>query len=134
MNKKTLLPLAFVPLAATNLQAQSNMQIEHADKRPNIILFMVDDMVDTAGTITKAADLMMSRGALSVRAIASHAVMSDPASERVQNSSMTELIFTDSIPYTKKCDKVHILSIADLFADTIRRVYENKSISSQYLL
>ena len=85
-------------------------------------------------TITKAADLMMSRGALSVRAIASHAVMSDPASERVQNSSMTELIFTDSIPYTKKCDKVHILSIADLFADTIRRVYENKSISSQYLL
>ena len=61
-------------------------------------------------------------------------VMSDPASERVQNSSMTELIFTDSIPYTKKCDKVHILSIADLFADTIRRVYENKSISSQYLL
>ena len=98
----------------------------------NVIL--VDDMVDTAGTITKAADLMMSRGALSVRAIASHAVMSDPASERVQNSSMTELIFTDSIPYTKKCDKVHILSIADLFADTIRRVYENKSISSQYLL
>ena len=91
-------------------------------------------MVDTAVTITKAADLMMSRGALSVRAIASHAVMSDPASERVQNSSMTELIFTDSIPYTKKCDKVHILSIADLFADTIRRVYENKSISSQYLL
>ena len=77
---------------------------------------------------------VMSRGALSVRAIASHAVMSDPASERVQNSSMTELIFTDSIPYTKKCDKVHILSIADLFADTIRRVYENKSISSQYLL
>ena len=97
-------------------------------------VIIIDDMVDTAGTITKAADLMMSRGALSVRAIASHAVMSDPASERVQNSSMTELIFTDSIPYTKKCDKVHILSIADLFADTIRRVYENKSISSQYLL
>ena len=98
----------------------------------NVIL--VDDMVDTAGTITKAADLMMSKGALSVRAIASHAVMSDPATERVQNSSMTELIFTDSIPYTKQCDKVHIISIADLFADTIRRVYENKSISSQYLL
>jgi ribose-phosphate pyrophosphokinase len=77
---------------------------------------------------------MMSWGAKSVRAIASHAVMSDPASQRVQDSQLTEMIFTDSIPYTKECDKVHILSIADLFADTIRRVNSNKSISSQYLL
>ena len=91
-------------------------------------------MVDTAGTITKAANLMMSWGAKSVRAIASHAVMSDPASQRVQDSQLTEMIFTDSIPYTKDCTKVHILSIADLFADTIRRVNSNKSISSQYLL
>ena len=95
---------------------------------------LIDDMVDTAGTITKAANLMMSWGAKSVRAIASHAVMSDPASQRVQDSQLTEMIFTDSIPYTKECDKVHILSIADLFADTIRRVNSNKSISSQYLL
>ena len=97
-------------------------------------IILIDDMVDTAGTITKAANLMMSWGAKSVRAIASHAVMSDPASQRVQDSQLTEMIFTDSIPYTKECDKVHILSIADLFADTIRRVNSNKSISSQYLL
>ncbi len=97
-------------------------------------VILIDDMVDTAGTITKAANLMISRGAKSVRAIASHAVMSDPASTRVQDSNLTEMIFTDSIPYTKKCDKVHILSIADLFADTIRRVNCNESISSQYLL
>lgn len=97
-------------------------------------VILIDDMVDTAGTITKAANLMMSWGANSVRAIASHAVMSDPASTRVQDSQLTEMIFTDSIPYTKECNKVHILTIADLFADTIRRVNSNKSISSQYLL
>jgi ribose-phosphate pyrophosphokinase len=97
-------------------------------------VILIDDMVDTAGTITKAANLMMSWGANSVRAIASHAVMSDPASNRVQDSQLTEMVFTDSIPYTKECNKVHILSIADLFADTIRRVNSNKSISSQYLL
>ena len=97
-------------------------------------VILIDDMVDTAGTITKAANLMMDWGANSVRAIASHAVMSDPASVRVQDSLLTEMVFTDSIPYTKECDKVHILTIADLFADTIRRVNSNKSISSQYLL
>lgn len=98
----------------------------------NVVL--IDDMVDTAGTITRAADLMISKGALSVRAIASHAVMSDPASERVENSKLTEMIFTDSIPYRKDCSKVHIISIANMFADTIRRVYENESISSQYII
>ena len=91
----------------------------------NVIL--IDDMVDTAGTITKAADL-------SVRAIASHAVMSDPATQRIESSNMTEMVFTDSIPYCKGCSKVHIISIADIFADTIRRVYENESISSQYII
>ena len=101
-------------------------------KDKNVIL--VDDMVDTAGTITKAADLMISKGALSVRAIASHAVMSDPATSRVTESKMTEMIFTDSIPYYKNCPKVHIISIADMFADTIRRVYENESISSQLII
>ena len=98
----------------------------------NVIL--IDDMVDTAGTITKAADLMMSKGAFFVRAIASHAVMSDPATDRVNESKLTEMIFTDSIPYYKDCPKVRILSIAEMFADTIRRVYENESISSQYII
>lgn len=101
-------------------------------KGKNVIL--VDDMVDTAGTITKAADLMVSNGALSVRAIATHAVMSDPASERIDKSKITEMFFTDSIPYSKKCGKVHIITIADLFADTIHRVHENESISSQYII
>ncbi len=98
----------------------------------NVIL--VDDMVDTAGTITKAADLMMENGAKSVRALCSHAIMSDPASERVTNCALTEMIFTNSIPFTKDCKKATILSVAHLFADTIRRVHENESISSQYLM
>jgi ribose-phosphate pyrophosphokinase len=97
-------------------------------------VIMLDDMVDTAGTITKAANLMMDNGAASVRAIASHAVMSGPACERVQNSQLTEMIFTDSIPFNKDCNKVKILSIADIFADAIERVYTNQSISSQYLI
>ena len=100
-------------------------------KDKNVIL--IDDMVDTAGTITKAADLMMSKGAKSVRALASHAIMSDPASERVDASAMTEMIFTNSIPFNKACKKATILSVAHLFADTIRRVHNNESISKQYI-
>lgn len=97
-------------------------------------VLLIDDMVDTAGTITKAANLMMENGARSVRAIASHAVMSDPASERVCNSALTEMIFTDSIPFTKQCPKVRILSIADMFAESIRRVCNHESISSLYAI
>jgi ribose-phosphate pyrophosphokinase len=97
-------------------------------------VLLVDDIVDTAGTITKAADLMMANGARSVRAIASHAVMSDPASVRVDQSSLTQIIFTDSIPYARKCNKVKILSIADMFAEAIRRVCKDESISSLYVI
>ena len=97
-------------------------------------VLLLDDMVDTAGTITKAADLMMGAGARSVRAVASHAVMSDPASMRVDKSTLTEIIFTDSIPYPRKSEKVKIISIADMFADSIIRVYNNESISSLYLI
>lgn len=97
----------------------------------NVIL--IDDMVDTAGTITKAADLLMAKGARSVRALASHAIMSDPATERVNDSEMVEMIFTNSIPYTKDSPKVTVLSVARMFADTISRVHNNLSISSQYI-
>ena len=97
-------------------------------------VLLVDDMVDTAGTITKAANLMLENGAKSVRAIASHAVMSDPASTRVDQSALSEMIFTDSIPYSKKCDKVKILSVADMFAEAIRRVCSGESISSLYVI
>ena len=95
---------------------------------------IIGDVVDTAGTITKAANLMLENGAKSVRAIASHAVMSDPASTRVDQSALTEMIFTDSIPYAKKCEKVKVLSVADMFAEAIRRVCSGESISSLYAI
>ena len=110
----------------------SSMQIIGDVADADVVL--VDDMVDTAGTITRAADLMMENGARSVRAIASHCVMSGAASERVQQSQLEEMVFTDSIPYSNRCAKVKQISIADLIAETIRRVEENQSISSQYLI
>ncbi len=116
--------------AKANVVAKMTVIGDVQDK--NVIL--VDDMVDTAGTITKAADLMMENGAKSVRALASHAIMSDPATQRVNDSGLTEMIFTNSIPYTKDCPKCTIISVARLFADTIRRVHCNQSISSQYLI
>jgi ribose-phosphate pyrophosphokinase len=97
-------------------------------------VILVDDIVDTAGTISKAANLMISKGARSVRAIASHPVMSDPASMRIDQSSLSEIIFTDSIPYSKKSEKVKIISVAKLFATAILRVCNNESISSLYLI
>ncbi|MDY5036155.1 MAG: ribose-phosphate pyrophosphokinase, partial [Prevotella sp.] len=81
-----------------------------------------------------AANIMKEAGARSVRACASHCVMSGPASERVQNSSLEEIVFTDSIPYSQRCAKVKQLSVADMFAETIRRVETNKSISDQYIV
>lgn len=109
-----------------------SMQIIGDVKNADVIL--VDDMVDTAGTITMAANLMKENGARSVRAVATHCVMSGPASERVQDSALEELVFTDSIPYSNRCAKVKQISIADILAETIRRVETNESISSQYLI
>ena len=98
----------------------------------NVVI--IDDMVDTAGTITKAADLMKENGALTVRACASHCVMSGPASDRVQASALEEIVFTDSIPYTQRCAKIKQLSVAEMFAEAIQRVIDNKSISDLYIV
>lgn len=125
-------PLVLCNKTRARANVVGSMQIIGDVKGKNVVI--VDDMVDTAGTITKAADIMKEAGALSVRAIASHCVMSDPASERVQDSCLEEIVFTDSIPYTNRCSKVKQLSVADMFAETIRRVISNKSISSQYLV
>jgi len=96
---------------------------------------IVDDMADTAGTLCKAADLIMEKGAASVRAVVTHGVMSGKAIDNVLNSALTEIAFTDSIPFDcSRCEKVRILTIADLFADTIQRVQEYRSISAQYLM
>ena len=97
-------------------------------------VILVDDIVDTAGTICKAADLMIKNGARSVRAIASHAVLSDPATERIDASALKEIIFTDSIPLRKHSDKIRIVSTASVFAESIKRVINHESISILYSL
>lgn len=99
----------------------------------NVVL--VDDMVDTAGTLTKAADLMMERGALSVRAICTHPILSGgDAYNRIENSKLEELIVTDSIPLRQESKKIKVLSCADLFAEVMQNVHYNKSISSKFLM
>ena len=110
----------------------SYMELIGSVEGRNVIL--VDDMVDTAGTLTKAADLMMERGASSVRAICTHALLSGNAYERIEKSKLQELIVTDSIPPKQKSDKVRIVSCADLFADVMHRVHSNTSIASKFLM
>ncbi len=95
---------------------------------------LVDDMVDTAGTLTKAADLMMEKGALSVRAICTHAILSGDAYERVERSKLEELIVTDSIPLKQTSNKIRVVSCAPLFADVMHRVHTNTSIASKFIM
>ena len=97
-------------------------------------VILIDDMVDTAGTICKAASLMKENGARSVRAYISHAVMSDPASERVMASGLDELVISDSIPFdTDRCPKVRVLSVDKMFAHAIKHVNIKKSINDLFL-
>ena len=125
-------PLVLCNKTRARANVIESMQIIGDVKGKDVVI--VDDMVDTAGTITKAANIMMEAGARTVRACASHCVMSGPASERVQESALEEIVFTDSIPYANRCAKVKQLSVADMFAETIRRVINNESISSQYII
>ncbi len=110
----------------------SHMELIGDVEGKNVVL--VDDMVDTAGTLTKAADLMMERGAISVRAITTHGLLSGDAYEKIENSQLRELIITDSIPIQSKSDKIKVLSCAELFADVMQRVHHNTSIASKFLM
>jgi ribose-phosphate pyrophosphokinase len=99
-------------------------------------VIIVDDMVDTAGTLCKAAEMMMEHGALSVRAMCTHAIMSGPAYERIQDSVLKELIVTNSVPLKdgKPKDKITVLDISELFASVLQNLIENKSISSKFII
>jgi ribose-phosphate pyrophosphokinase len=97
-------------------------------------VILIDDMCDTAGTLTKAAELFIEKGAKSVRAFCTHAVLSGPALERINNSKLTELIVTDTIPLKEKSDKIRVITVADLFADVIDRLVKNESISTHFII
>ncbi len=110
----------------------SHMELIGKVKGKNVIL--VDDMVDTANTLAKAADLIMNKGAISVRAVCTHAVLSANAIEIVGNSQLTELVVTDSIPLKKKHSKIKVLSCAELMAEVMHNVHHNQSISSKFIM
>ncbi len=101
-------------------------------KNRNVII--VDDMVDTAGTLAKAAELMMERGALSVRALATHGILSSNAYEKIENSPLVELIITDSIPLKRTSSKIKVVTCAPLFASVMKSVQNNQSIGDQFLI
>jgi len=109
----------------------SHMELIGDVEGKNVVL--VDDMVDTAGTLAKAADLMIKRGAMSVRAICTHAILSGNAYEKIEKSKLEELIVTDSIPSKQDHYKVRVLSCAPLFADVMKSVHNNLSISSNFI-
>jgi ribose-phosphate pyrophosphokinase len=94
---------------------------------------LVDDIVDTAGTLTKAAEMMMDKGASSVRALCTHPILSGKAYETIEKSRLTELVVTDTIPLKQKSEKIKVISVADLFADVLDKVHNFESISSHFI-
>jgi len=110
----------------------STMELIGDVKGRHVIL--VDDMIDTGGTLAKAADLMIEKGALSVRAICTHPILSGEAYERIENSKLSELIVSDTIPLKRKSSKIKVVTCAPLFADVMHKVQENTSISGQFLM
>ena len=111
-----------------------NMTVIGDVKGKNVVI--VDDMCDTAGTLTKAADLMMEHGARSVRALCTHGVLSGPAYERIASSSLSELVITDSLPLQEDADtsKIKVIPVHDLFAKTLTCLVEERSISSELIV
>jgi ribose-phosphate pyrophosphokinase len=94
---------------------------------------LVDDLVDTAGTICKAASLLKEKGAKSVRAVCTHAVLSGNAYDNIENSVLEELVVTDTIPLKHKTNKIKVLTVSDLFAKAIRKIHDHESISSLFM-
>ena len=126
------LPLVLCNKKRSRANVVESIQIIGDIKDKNVII--IDDMIDTAGTIAKAAEVMMNAGAKSVRACATHGVMSGNAVETIENSPISELVFTDTIPFNHESTKIRQLSVAAHFAEIIRRVNNNEAISSQYTI
>ncbi len=96
-------------------------------------VLLIDDMIDTAGTLTSAANALKAAGALEIRAACTHPLLSGPAFERIEASALTEVIVTDTIPLRKASPKVTVVSTADHFADAIRRIYTDESVSTLFI-
>ncbi|QCK14730.1 ribose-phosphate pyrophosphokinase [Mangrovivirga cuniculi] len=109
----------------------ASMQVIGNVKDADVIL--VDDIVDTAGTICKAASILKEKGAKSVRAVITHPVLSGKAYENIENSVLEEMVVTDTIPLKKESEKIKVLTVSDLFAKAIRKIHDHESISSLFI-
>jgi len=116
----------------TKANVVDSMEIIGDVKGKNVVI--VDDMIDTAGTITMAANLVMEKGANSVRALSTHPVCSGPAFQRIEDSAIEELIVTDTIPHDNVSAKVTVLSCAKFMADSIKKVFENESVGDSFIV
>jgi ribose-phosphate pyrophosphokinase len=125
-------PLVICHKSRTKPNEVASMRVIGDVKDKNVII--LDDIVDTAGTLAKAADLMMQQGAKSVRAAVTHPVLSGKAYETIENSALSEIFVTDTIPLKQKSNKIKVLSATELFADIIKKVYNYESISSSFIL
>jgi len=96
-------------------------------------VILIDDMIDTAGTMVKAASALKKKGATSVMAFCTHPVLSGPAYERIENGELDELVVTDTIPLSKESSKITVLSVSKLFAEVIRRIYHNESVNGLFI-
>ncbi len=134
---------------ARNFAKQMGLEIVIVDKRRekanesevmNIIgnvegkdVILIDDMIDTAGTIVKAASALKKKGASSVMAFCTHPVLSGPAYDRIAKGELDELVVTDTIPLSQECSKITVLSVAHLFSEVIRRIYHNESVNGLFV-
>ena len=109
----------------------TSMQVIGEVEGKDVIL--VDDIIDTGGTLAKASQILKEKGAKSVRAVITHPVLSGKAYENIENSELEELIVTDTIPLKQASSKIRVLSVADLFAKVIRKLHDNESISSLFI-
>ncbi|QIL77168.1 MULTISPECIES: ribose-phosphate pyrophosphokinase [Hymenobacter] len=116
----------------TRLRANEIASMQVIGDVTGLDVVLVDDIVDTAGTICKAAELLLERGARSVRAVITHPVLSGPAHDRIRNSVLEELVVSDTIPLRQENPKIRVISLADLFAHAIRNVVTHESISSLF--
>jgi ribose-phosphate pyrophosphokinase len=132
--KRLQAPLAIIDKRRTEVNVAEVMHIIGEVEGKNCIL--VDDLIDTAGTLVKGAEALLAKGARSVRACASHAVFSGPAIERIEHSPMTEVVVTDSIPlrdHAAQCSKIRQMSVAPLLAHAIRQIHEDGSVSALFV-
>jgi ribose-phosphate pyrophosphokinase len=132
--KKLDVPLAIVDKRRIDIDVSEVMHLI-GDVRGRTTL-IIDDIIDTAGTLVKTADALLREGATQVYAACTHAVLSGPAIERIENSRITQVLATDSVPLTeaaKKMGKIKVLSVADLLARGIRSIHEETSISELFI-